>query len=291
MKKALLIITILVIILGAFLYFRNKNAPTNPDGTKSGFKSFFNFGSKDSTTTETPGDETSSEFTPGGGETNPDGTPNGGEAGGGTTTSPSIFGTSGPFTPSTGVSGGGTGAGSGTGTGTIGAGGGVGSGGGVGAGGGIGGGSTGSGGGIGGGGSGGGGTGGGGGGGTTTQCTLDDTSIEFTPEEIARLRALEERFYALAPALRTDADVQAELANYGSYKLLNQKYAEMITYCENKSPLLPNSLNRRVATPLYVDASATAFFSDGPDADGVIDMQSPVIKFKEIEQFFRISIW
>lgn len=279
MKKVLLIILIIIIVFGGFLYIRGKKTATQSGKTTSGFKSFFNFGSKNGTTTETPDNETSSEFT----TENPDDIATTPGSGNSSNTNTSIFGTSGPFTPSTVVSttvgsGASVGGNDGTGGGTIGSGGGVSSGGGVG-------GSTG-------GGSTGGGSGGGvGSGGGTTQCSADDTSIEFTPEEIARLQALEARFYALAPALRTDADVQAELANYGSYKLLNQKYAELISYCENKSPLLPNSINRRVATPLYVDAFASAYFVDGPDADGVIDMLHPVVKFKEIEQFFRISIW
>lgn len=274
MKKTLIIILIVVIVLGGFLYIRSKKTVSPSGGTTSGFKNFFNFGSKGGTPTQTPDNETSSEFT----TENPDTTTASG-TGGSSGTNTSIFGTGGPFTPSTEVNtvGSGTGVGGSgtTGGGTTGGGTGVGSGEGVG-GGGTGGGSTG---------------GGSGGSGGAVQCSADDTQIEFTPEEIARLQALEQRFYAIASLLHTDSDVQAETANYSSYKILNQKYTELIAYCENKSPLLATTTNRRVATPLYTDVSANTYFTDGPAADGVIDMQSSIPKLREIEQFLRISIW
>lgn len=272
MKKLITISIIIILVLGAFFYFSNRKTTTNTNDTKSGFRNFFNFGSKQSPSTQNPETETSSEFTPeeqvGVNE----------EEGSGTSTNTNyVFGNNGPFTPTTN--------------------GGIGSGNGINNNGEISGGIE-----IGGGGNTGGidiGVGGsgsqGGGSGTPTtstlSCTEDDIGVEFTPEEIARLRALEDRFYALAPTLRTDGDVQAESANYSSYKLLNQKYTEMISYCENKSPLLPSTINRRVSTPFYTDTSASAYFSDGPEADGVIDMQSANPKLKEIERFFRINIW
>ncbi|MCC7436718.1 hypothetical protein IT402_02505 [Candidatus Nomurabacteria bacterium] len=279
MKKALIITIIIIILGGAFFYFRSKNSSSNQDGSeKSGFKNFFNFGTRQSSEDEVPSGENVSEFTP---EVvpseNENNANNSNETSGANT---SVFGTSGPFTP---LSSGGITSGSTIGSGGIlDVGGGIGSGGTVGAGGGVG-----SGGGIG----SGGGTGGSGGSSSGTQCTTDDTVIDFTPEEIALLQALEQRFYALAPTLRTDQDLQAETANYSSYKILNQKYTELINYCENKAPLLPNNINRRVATPLYTDSSANAYFSDGPEADGLINMQSSTPKLKEIEKFFRINIW
>jgi len=277
MKKILTISIIIILVLGTVFYFSNKKTTTNPDGTKSGFKSFFNFGSRNTPESPSPEGETSSEFTP----ENPETIEGGAENGGTNTGASSVFGTNGPFTPTTngGIAGSGNINGGGSiGGSTIGGGGEVTGGGGVGSGtGGTGSGST-----------GGGGTGGGTG---TLSCSEDDIGVEFTPEEIARLRALEDRFYAIAPTLRTDNDVQAESANYSSYKLLNQKYIELTTYCENKSPLLPSNINRRVSTPFYTDASASAYFSDGPDADGVIDLQSTSPKLKEIESFFRINIW
>lgn len=278
MKKVLLIILILLLVIGGIFYFRSKRTNTQPGGATSGFKSFFNFGSKQTPVTGTPTNETSSEFT----TENPDGTTTGGTTGT-SQNNTSVFGTNTPFTPTGGTSGsningggvigGGGIGGSGTvGGGTVGGGGGTGSGGGIG-------------------GSGTGGGSGGSGGGGATQCSADDTEIEFTPEEIARLQALEQRFYAIAPVLHTDDNVQAEVVNYSSYKLLNQKYAEMIAYCESKTPLLPSAINQRVATPLYTDASANAYFSSGPTADHIVDMQSTTPKPKESEQFFRLNVW
>lgn len=271
MKRLLIIILIIILVIGGFFYFSNRKTVTNTDGTKSGFRNFFNFGSKKTTTADEPGKETGGEFTQ---EENPDAN--------NTNTTPeqnsstnSIFGTNGPFTPT--MQGGLAGNGGSTDTGGISGGGQAGAGGISGGGGVTGGGST--------------GVGGSGGSGTTNQCGPDDTVIEFTTEEIARLRALEDRFYDLAPTLRSQADVQSELANYGSYKLLNQKYTELINYCESKSPLLPSNINKRVSTPLYTNTSASAYFSEGPDADGIIDLQSSTQKPKEVEKFFRINIW
>ncbi len=271
MKRLLIIILIIILVIGSFFYFSNKKTTTSTDGTKSGFRNFFNFGSKKTTNTENPENETGGNFTQeetSSSENNTN-TPNQ------TTSTFSVFGTNGPFTPT--MQGGLAGNGGSDDIGGISGGGQAGAGGISGGGGVTGGGST--------------GVGNSGGSGTTNQCGPDDTVIEFTVEEIARLRALEDRFYDLAPTLRSQTDIQSELANYGSYKLINQKYSEMISYCESKSPLLPSNINKRVSTPLYTNTSASAYFSEGPDADGNIDMQSSTQKPKEVEKFFRINIW
>ncbi len=271
MKKPLIITLIIILILGGFFYFKNKNSSTTgtSSSSSSGFRSFFSFGTKKQTSDQAPLNETVGSFTS---DTQ---TQTAGQTTTATTGSTvfSVFGTSGPFTPvsNSPISGGGV-----TGSGEIGNGGGI-SGGGISGGGGItGGGDTGT-----------GGTGGGG----AIECSVQDTTIEFTPEEIARLQALEQQFYALAPSLHTDADLQAENANYSSYALLNQKYTELISYCENKTPLLPSDINRRVATPLYTSASANDFFANGSNPDGSINMLDTTPKLREIEKIFRLNIW
>ncbi len=258
MKKFLIILTIIIIVLGGFLYLRNRNSGEQT-GSSSGsaFRNFFNFGNKKGSGEQNTPNETTGEFT------NEDQTKENP-----TVEEPEIkkpiFTTNGPIipvtslpeqgqngvvdSPSNGGTGGNTGSTSGspTGSGTP-----VGSG---------------------------------------SQCTEDDV-IEFTEEEIAKLRSLEERFYAIAPTLRTEEDLQNETANYSNYKLLTQKYAELTTYCENTTPLLASDLNRRVSTPLYKGTSTNTYFANGEEPNTVIDMNNPEPKLKEIERVFRITIW
>ncbi|MBP6858185.1 MAG: hypothetical protein KBC11_03310, partial [Candidatus Pacebacteria bacterium] len=64
MKKALIITIIIIILGGTFLFFRSKNGSTTNNDSRSGFRSFFSFGTKIGPETETPGNENVSEFTP-----------------------------------------------------------------------------------------------------------------------------------------------------------------------------------------------------------------------------------
>lgn len=272
MKKAIIIIVILLIVVAGFFYVRQRNTTQNGGTQSSGFKGFFNFGNRTTGTTDNTKDETTSDFT---GETPVK------EPTNGTPTTPSeqpnsAFGNTPPLTITNGGTISGTitpgiesiegsgfqGGASLPGGGTI-----------------SGGGTT------------GGGT-GGTGGVTGPQCGVDDLEIEFTAEEIAKLKALETRFYAIAPTLRTNEDLQAESANYSSYKVLNQKYTELITYCENVTPLLPSALNQRVATPLYSDpAQDKPYFTTGANVTDTINIATPGTRPGIIEKLFRISIW
>ncbi len=272
MKKILIFILIVILVLGGLWYVRQKKTDQGTDTTTSGFKSFFNFGTKKTT----PGNEAeeglSSDFTTP--EESPDTTAPENEPG----TRTSVFGTTAPFTPGNTPATAGTIAGQqGATTGTIAQGGtattGTTAGGGTSAGngsGGTGSGNTGSG----------------------PICSSDDLEIDFTPEEIARLQVLERRFYDLAPNLRTDEDVQSEAGNYSSYKTLNNKYTEMIAYCENIVPQLSTTLNKRVATPLYSDSARNQeYFTDGVNPDVAINMSSPGNRPRLIEKLFRLNIW
>ncbi len=265
MKRALIITGIIVALGFGFLYMRQQQRIKQGDTQASGFRGFFTFGTRNTSETNTNQGEATSTFTPpeetpSNGQTTPTPTP-------GTISSP--FGSTTPLTPSqatnqqpiisTGTTiGGGTVStppfNPNTGGGTSGTGSGTGTG--------------------------------------STQCSDEELQIEFTPEEIARLQALEQRFYAIAGTLRTQDDVQAEKANYSEYKLMNQKYAEMISYCEATTPQLPSAVNKRVATPLYTDQTQNQpFFTQTGSVGGIIDLVNPTTNTQLIEKLFRINIW
>lgn len=135
---------------------------------------------------------------------------------------------------------------------------------------------------------------------TIPDCTVDDLEITFTPEELAQLKALEQEFYAIAPTLRTDQDVQLEDTNYAEYKILQDRMAELADSCENITTKIPETLDRKVATPFYSDSKKDAYFIDGPTpGDNVINMncrnanncsRAPLV-LRWLERIFRINIW
>lgn len=259
MKKILIITLLIIATVGTIFYFRQKNAQESGT-TNSGFKSFFNFGTKKPSSSTGTNDELSSDFT------TPEEKPGDETKDEGTTPTTSVFGTTPPITPggtlsekqgetSGGLAQGGTPTNGtpfegGVGTGT---------------------------------------------GGTPSPrviCSADDLEIDFTPEEIARLQVLERRFYDLAPVLRTDEDVQTEAGNYSSYKTLNDKNRELISYCEATTPQLGTALNKRVPTPLYTDpAQNQEYFTDDALPQGPINMTTPGAHPRFIEKLFRLNIW
>lgn len=85
---------------------------------------------------------------------------------------------------------------------------------------------------------------------TTTQpslqCSSADTNILFTADELAKLKALQDRFYLIAQNLHTDADANTELANHDVFKAKVDKFTELYNYCQNH-PIA----GRRIPTPFW----------------------------------------
>ncbi len=93
-------------------------------------------------------------------------------------------------------------------------------------------------------------------------------NITFTPNEIARLQQLQNRFYAIAGSLHSDSSVATELANYTTFKTKGDTILELYTYCTAKSPLIGSpALKTKVATPFWRDPTK--------DRDGYIPITSP----------------
>jgi hypothetical protein len=97
-------------------------------------------------------------------------------------------------------------------------------------------------------------------------CTDADVNIAFTDEEIARLTALQTRFYAIAQTLHTDTDVKTELANYDNFKLKLDSITELNNYCVAQYPKIPASFEKkRVPTPFWYDPTV----NNKPDSSKV----------------------
>ncbi|HVY36034.1 MAG TPA: hypothetical protein VG982_02040 [Candidatus Paceibacterota bacterium] len=87
-------------------------------------------------------------------------------------------------------------------------------------------------------------------------CNDADLAIDFTPDEITRLNALQNRFYAISENLHTDAEAEAELANYNTFKSKADEATELYNYCLAESPLITAPLYKtRVNTPFWRDST------------------------------------
>lgn len=123
-------------------------------------------------------------------------------------------------------------------------------------------------------------------------CRIDDLEIEFTAEEIAELKALEQEFYALAPTLRSDQDVVAERGNWSNYVFLNENFVDMTNYCEEATPKLASNIKYYRRTPFWNDSKSTDSFIGSTDGGRDIDLDRPSNKYLGyIERFFRLNIW
>jgi hypothetical protein len=296
MKRLRIILIILLIfilaILGAWMYSRNK--ATKNGATPPTFRQFIGIGTSTKTQKpSTPVDTGSSSFT------SPDGI----------TTSSSGTKQSIPIKTSIFTNGGLTPVGSTPPDVIIGPGGGTGSGGSGGSG--SGGSGTGGSGGSGGSGSGGSGT-GGSGIVTAPQCSDEDTTITFTPDEINRLNALKNRFFAIAETLHTDADVATEASNYDTFKAKEAKITELYNYCINSQvftsaqatvvasqpygtvvPGTNGPINYRVPTPFWRDPTKDnqAFINQGSNWQGIFSDPDSIFPERSLEHALRINLW
>lgn len=187
---------------------------------------------------------------------------------------------------------------------------------------GIGGGGTGSGG-SGSGGTGGGGPTGGGGGGVVIvppapsgvlppECSAAELTINFTPEEIARLNVLKTRFFVIAETLNTDADVNTEISNYDTFKTKSRKLTELKDYCLNSPvytgaqatvvasqsygtvvPGTNGAINYRVPTPFWHDKDKDnqAFVHQGSNWMGIFSDPDFIFPERSIEHALRLNLW
>lgn len=83
-------------------------------------------------------------------------------------------------------------------------------------------------------------------------CSDADVNITFTPDELAKLQALQNRFYAVAQTLHTDADAATALANYSNFKLKQDQLDSLLNYCVAVAPRIGGApYQNRVPTPFW----------------------------------------
>ncbi len=92
-----------------------------------------------------------------------------------------------------------------------------------------------------------------------TGCTPADLNITFDPTELAKLKALQERFYTIAQTLHSDADTKTQIANYDAFLLKETKLTELLKYCEGSEGKFPNKVEftRKVPTPFWWEPGST----------------------------------
>lgn len=112
-------------------------------------------------------------------------------------------------------------------------------------------------------------------------CSAEDTNINFTSEELAKLTALQNRFYAIASSLHDDADVATEKANMDTFIIKELQLVGLTKYvCEDEGPKLaaaastPPIMKRRVATPFWSDNTQVfGFIYDGVKTSKIYEQE------------------
>ncbi len=85
------------------------------------------------------------------------------------------------------------------------------------------------------------------------ECSSADLNIEFTPEQLIQLQALQNRFYALSQTLRTDADVATETGNHDNFKAKVDTITGLYNRCVARTAQIPanSQYKLRVPTPFW----------------------------------------
>ena len=86
-------------------------------------------------------------------------------------------------------------------------------------------------------------------------CTDADLNIQFTPDELQKLQFLQNRFYAVAQTLHTDADVVTEEGNWSNFRVKTDKAEDLyMRFCRVYAPLITDAnFKKRVPTPFWHD--------------------------------------
>lgn len=148
---------------------------------------------------------------------------------------------------------------------------------------------------------------------TTAECSDTDLTIDFTPDEIARLNALKTRFFALAQDLNTDSELATEITNYDIFKSKSDKLTELYNYCKSSpvytgaqaTPVVASqqygttvpgnngAINYRVPTPFWheITKDNQAFVHQGINWKGIFSDPDLVFPERSIEHALRINLW
>ena len=131
-------------------------------------------------------------------------------------------------------------------------------------------------------------------------CSAEDTNIEFTPSEIARLAQLQALFDNISETLYDDAAAEEQRALYTTFKIKTTQTKDLITYCESKSTQLPSQMRIRVPTPFYNGGANANTFTNNPIVTSDYNSGSlgrrpiasyPITAATLVERLLRINIW
>lgn len=110
-------------------------------------------------------------------------------------------------------------------------------------------------------------------GGEERVCGEADVNINFTAEEIAQLQDLQNRFYAVAKGLHTDADVATQIANYDTFKIKQKQIDEFNAFCQRAAPIV------EAANPVYAHKVPTPFWYEPSDIGSKIRINAVFASF------------
>lgn len=125
-------------------------------------------------------------------------------------------------------------------------------------------------------------------------CQDTDVNIQFTAEEIRRLNELQSQFLQIAGTLHTDADTQAEQANYTLFKDKLDTNTELYNYCLSKGFAIgTTTLKNRVATPFWrmPGRDKSGYLRNGEWDDGIADPRLISESEMMLEHLFKLHLW
>ncbi len=100
-------------------------------------------------------------------------------------------------------------------------------------------------------------------------CSEPELNIKFTDEEIKQLKALQNRFYAIADTLYTDANVATEIANWSSFTAKASQLKELYRFCSQPgADGMSRSQKVAAANPDFKYRTPTPFWYDKLNPNG-----------------------
>lgn len=119
---------------------------------------------------------------------------------------------------------------------------------------------------------------------TGPECTDADLNIQFHADDLAKLNALQNRFYAISQVLHTDADVAVETGNHDNFAAKVAEINGLYTQCRQYTVASANTntaahgtisdpvYQKRVPTPFWHDAAqdSEVFIATPGSYDGVL---------------------
>ncbi len=100
---------------------------------------------------------------------------------------------------------------------------------------------------------------------TGPECTDADLNIQFHADDLAKLNALQNRFYAISQVLHTDADVAVETGNHDNFAAKVAEINGLYTQCRQYTVASANTntaAHGTISDPVYQKRVPTPFWHD-----------------------------